>query len=313
MMAKNQSSPAKNWCFTWNSPTAERSAQQLVEEIQKAFDCTYVVAGLETAPTTGQRHLQGFLVLASKKRLTALKRVKCMNGAHWEVARGSPQQNRVYCTKESDWFETGELPVEKGKRVDISAIREMVDAGANFKEVLKATTSYQSAKMAQLLIEHRDPPRREGPPTVIWCHGETGSGKSRWAHHGHEGAYLAPGTKWFNGYCGQEVAIFDDFRAGDMPFNLLLRLLDRYPLQVETKGGFAHWYPKKIILTTSLPPELAYGGAPQEDMRQLLRRITEVKAFPLPPDEEAALTLLETAAKSNPEKPLQSEVTRIVP
>lgn len=298
---------AKHWCWTWNQPTEGKSAKELVEEIHAAFGADYTVGGLEKAPSTDHKHLQGYFCLPSKKRITALIKIKQM---HFTVARGTAEQNKTYCSKEGDWFETGEIPVEKGKRVDIAQIRKMVDEGANMKQVLKVASSYQSAKMAQLLIEHRDPPRRDSPPEVIWCHGPTGSGKSRWAHHGHEGAYLAPGTKWFNGYAGQEVVIFDDFRAGDMPFNMLLRVLDRYPLQLETKGGFTHWYPKKIIITTSLPPDLAYGGAPQEDMRQLSRRITEVKAFPLSEEEEAALILQEVNSEKFAKSVKRSEMIR---
>lgn len=294
-----QAAPAKHWCFTWNSPTEGKSAKELVEEIHEKFGTEYVVAGLETAPTTGQRHLQGYLCLSTKKRLTALKKIKCLEGAHWECARGTPEQNKAYCSKEGDWFETGEMPAEKGARMDMKKIHQMIWVeGKSVADVAALPGSHQGLRYAQTLTEYRAPPKRDGPPTVVWCHGPTGSGKSRWAHHGHDGAYLAPGTKWFNGYSGQEVVIFDDFRGGDMPFNLLLRLLDRYPMQVETKGGFAHWYPKKIIVTTPLTPDLTYGAIPAEDMRQLMRRITEVKAFPLSEEEEAALVLQEVTENS---------------
>lgn len=285
-----QPSPAKNWCFTWNSPTEGKSAKELVQEIAQNFDTQYVIGGLETAPSTGQKHLQGFLILKTKKRLTALKKIDPLKGAHWEVARGSPSENKTYCSKEGRFHEEGEMPetAERG-RADIKEIRKMVNEGKNMAEILQVATSYQSAKMAQLMIEHRAPPKRANAPTVVWCHGETGSGKSRWAHSLHPDAYLAPGTKWFQGYVGQKVAIFDDFRASDMPFNMLLKVLDRYPLQLETKGGFTHWYPEKIIITTPLSPEYTYGAIPQEDMRQLLRRITEVKAFPMSADEALAV------------------------
>lgn len=293
-----QAAPAKHYCFTLNEIEEGKSAKELVEEIHQAFDAEYTIGGLEKAPTTGHLHLQGYLALKTKKRITALIKIKQM---HFIVARGSPEENKKYCSKEGDWFEAGEIPVqERGKRNDMKKIHQMVWVeGKTVAEVAAMPGSHQGLRYAQTLSELRPPPRRTEPPQVIWAHGPTGSGKSRWAFHGHEGAYVAPGTKWFNGYQAHEIVIFDDFRAGDMPFNLLLRLLDRYPMQVETKGGFTHWCPKKIIITTSLPPDLAYGGVPQEDMRQLVRRITEVKAFPLSEEEEAALVLQEVKTLKN--------------
>ena len=140
------------------------------------------------------------LQLQKAKRLTALKKVKCMEGAHWEVARGTPEENRTYCSKEGDWFEFGELPGAKGKRNDMKRIHQMIwKEGKSVKDVAAEPGSHQGLRYAQTLAQLRDPPRRSGPPTVVWCHGPTGSGNSRWAHHGHEGAYLAPGTKWFDG------------------------------------------------------------------------------------------------------------------
>lgn len=38
------------------------------------------------------------------------------------------------------------------------------------------------------------------------------------------------GQLWFDGYCGQEVVVFDDFRPWWCRFDYLLRLLDRYPM-----------------------------------------------------------------------------------
>jgi len=54
MPSNPQPSPAKSWCFTWNSPTENQSAKELVEEIHELFEAQYVIGGLETAPSTGQ-------------------------------------------------------------------------------------------------------------------------------------------------------------------------------------------------------------------------------------------------------------------
>lgn len=64
----------------------------------------------------------------------------------------------------------------------------------------------------------------------------------------------APNSKgaqlWFDGYLGESVAVFDDFRPWWCRFDYLLALLDRYPIRVPVKGGFVNWIPEIIIITT---------------------------------------------------------------
>ena len=47
-------------------------------------------------------------------------------------------------------------------------------------------------------------------------------------------------SKWWDGYCQEEHVVLDDF-YGWIKFDEMLRLLDRYPLLVETKGGTTHF------------------------------------------------------------------------
>lgn len=86
-------------------------------------------------------------------------------------------------------------------------------------------------------------------PLVLWFYGPTGTGKTRRAVEiGEEfGGYWMSGQnlQWFDGYQTLEtpVAIIDDFRKDFCTFHYLLRLFDRYPLNVPVKGGFVAWRP----------------------------------------------------------------------
>ena len=123
-------------------------------------------------------------------------------------------------------------------------------------------------------------------PTVYWYHGATGTGKTKRAYEvaleladGDGDIWWANGSlKWFDGYDGHSVAILDDFRPDWAKLWFMLRLLDRYPMRVEVKGGFRQWVADHIFITCPKPPEECYLEA-GEDIDQLLRRVTIVKEF----------------------------------
>jgi len=109
-------------------------------------------------------------------------------------------------------------------------------------------------------------------------YGEPGTGKSRTAKEicetrGYQIYYKSRGD-WWDFYNGQEAVIIDDF-YGWLKYDELLRLTDRYPLIVPTKGGFTEFMAKLIIITTNKPIDSWYTGHWYDDTakRALLRRI----------------------------------------
>ena len=95
---------ANSWTFTLNNYTEADCAavQALVPE------ATYIVCGKEVGEK-GTPHLQGYVKMVSTRTLSSMK--KKLPRAHFEVAGGSAAQNRVYCTKESEWLEEVSVPL----------------------------------------------------------------------------------------------------------------------------------------------------------------------------------------------------------
>jgi hypothetical protein len=88
--------------------------------------------------------------------------------------------------------------------------------------------------------------------------------------------------RWFQGYSGQKYVILDDVRAEDVGFNQLLRLLDRYPMQVEVKGTSVNWVASHIWITSPLTPQALFSGfcGPNDDnIAQLERRLTSITSL----------------------------------
>lgn len=110
------------WCFTIN---AAQDAVDFPDPIPWDPDMfVYLIHGKEVGGETGRRHLQGFMVLKTKKTLTAVKRLHAT--AHFEVARGTSMQAADYCKKEGDFQENGQLPVER-QRTDLMATVNALD------------------------------------------------------------------------------------------------------------------------------------------------------------------------------------------
>lgn len=100
-----QCSAAKHWTFTFFIVNLDVGPWVQWVHSLRPYVAGYV-AGLETCPTTGRKHIQGYLEFKSKKRpMPMLSEV--LPGAHWEVARGNRDQNREYCTKEGDFESWG--------------------------------------------------------------------------------------------------------------------------------------------------------------------------------------------------------------
>lgn len=180
------------------------------------------------------------------------------------------------------------VPAQPGKRKDIDSVRDLVKSGANMREVAEVATSYQSLRCGELLFKYFEK-KRNFKPEVRWYHGSTGGGKTRSVMEEFPDCWLSgKDGKWFDGYDGDEVVCFDDFRKDFCHFSVLLRLLDRYPFRIECKGGSRQLLAKVMIITCPWAPDVLYGNRSDEDIGQLLRRIDSIRLFGdvVPPPKE---------------------------
>jgi len=245
----------------------------------------------------GTPHLQGACIIGSQWSFSKLKTLTGFNRAHIEVMRGTPSDSRTYCSKEdSSAFEVGELPTQ-GKRNDIHNAVIRIRGGENLRQLasdenggVAVVKFYKGLTTLRSLLR----PPRNSPPVVIWLYGPTGSGKTRCAMECARrintdsnvpgcDIWLSSGDlRWFDGYDGQQCVVLDDFRAKLVKFCFFLRLLDRYPVRVEFKGGFVEWEPRFIFITCPYSPDECFSTRKEhvpEDIAQLSRRISYVFEF----------------------------------
>ena len=245
----------------------------------------YLVYQLEKAPTTGQLHLQGYV--AFKKRTTLKTAGSAISThAHFTSARGTPAQNKAYCTKadrlQGPW-EFGSLPAGHGHRSDLDSACKAIASGASASSLATtAPTTYvhYHRGLKALEFELRPSPKwREIVCHVLW--GKTGVGKTRTAFEstsaGEPSPYFVKGNaQWWDGYTGQDSIIFDDF-YGQVSFAEMLRLCDGYPKDVPIKGGFAAAQWTKIWFTSNVHPDQWWKGAeiPSDARDGFMRRLLD--------------------------------------
>lgn len=236
----------------------------------------YLVYGKETAPGTGTPHLQGYVEL--DRRITFSVARELVPGAHIESRRGSAQQAADYCKKDGDFHEQGTITAP-GTRTDLKAACALVTGGGSLRRVCEdhpETFVRYHRGLAALRLHLAA--KRNTVPTVNVLYGLTGTGKSRTAREMTTDPYVwGPELgHWWDGYDMHTDVIMEEFR-GQLPFGLLLRLLDRYDCQVQVKGGSMQFMATNIVITSPIHPRDWYTQLSDQDKYdQLARRITRI-------------------------------------
>lgn len=268
---------ARNWCFTLNNWT-ENEYTALKHWCQQSQQVSYAVLGKETGEESHVEHIQGYLELNGARTLQWVKRQPGLRRAHAEPRRGSGLDAAAYCQKDGDFWQTGQLK-EPRKRSDLIEIQSHLDDGRSLKWIARNYFSkwcqYGRRFEAYVALQRSIPRQWKSWVNVIY--GRSGVGKTRFVYqqHADDDVWVYPGQSWFDGYKGQPVALFDDYR-GDMDISLLLRVLDRYPMVVPVKGSHQNWCPRRIYITSNLMPEMWYPDLDSETQIAFRRRLNRV-------------------------------------
>lgn len=253
--------------------------------------------------TSGTPHYQGYLELVQPRRLGWIKE-RLGAQAHLEKRKGRANQAILYCMKESGWSQSPSLNIrlcskvlygfgETWDELKVSSEKSLTSMMKNKERLETMRTKlvngnneidianddfdlwvrhYRAFERYKLLIT---PPRDHNVDVTVIL-GPTGTGKSKWAFEKDKNGYWKQRSQWWCGYAGQETVVIDEF-YGWLPFDLLLRICDRYPLLVETKGGQVQFVGKHIIFTTNKEPASWYKNV---YFSSFIRRVTSWKYFP---------------------------------
>lgn len=255
-----------------------------------AAKCSYLCFQPERGEGTGTPHLQGFVCFEVRKKMSTVQNLLGRGvKLHLEVPKGTPQQNRDYCSKPETrddgagfgFHERGDLPppLAPGKRNDLLAVKEKLDAGEHLWSISQSDPTLYGTILrnhrALSTYETHVAKQRDYPTALHIFEGSPGTFKSNAAFKWPSPYTLEQGNSgtWFDGYEPNvhESVILDEFHGGVMPYTTLKKLADRYPMMVETKGGRVIFRGKRIVITSNIAPT---GWYPKYPFDSLERRIT---------------------------------------
>ena len=308
---------SRNWLLTINAhekdglPTI--SMDQISDSIKDLDASADYVFQLERGGKTSYLHYQ-VAILCSRtvfpRRQDVLRHFKAHNvmDAHCEAAIKSGIDVAGYCSKsrtrmgETVWssddfmtsmlsqFHRGKTASRQGSRDDLSAIKDAIDSGMTPTDLLldpmysvlmagqakQYADAYFSASMgAKFSKTLRD-------VKVHYICGKTGSGKTRYVYdrYGFDRVYAADsnGRDPFSFYNFEPVLVLDEFRSS-FAFNVILRMLDRYPYQIDRRyaNRWAAWSEVYILTTYSLSRQ--YPNVLGDERQQLYRRVSDVSVM----------------------------------
>lgn len=223
------------------------------------------------------KHIQGAITFKRAYRLAALK--KLFPSAHWEIAKTNDPEN--YCIKGELLYDV--QPEQRKRSSGLSDARDLLCNGKRLRDV--------AIELPDVYMRHwrglerweqvRSAPTEtyfETRVTVLW--GDSGVGKSRRAREAYPDIYNVAEPEgsvlWFDGYCGQEAILLDDF-YGWIKYHRLLQLLDVYPLRLQVKGGWVERNWKTVIITSNKHPDQWYASMQGKMTPALDRRLHKIE------------------------------------
>ncbi len=274
----NQGPRARRWAFTiFQGNLKEHST--LIEwenaaKVRTYNGVRYMVFQREVATTTQTEHVQGYIHFTGQKYSHQVNSILHTKNTHFEVANGNPADNRAYCTegekrvKGAEVFEYGEIPGNQGSKLQIVAatIKEHGLKRAIEESPQTYITNGRGMRDLDRFYKRAKVENRISRDLCVYVvYGPSGSGKSHFAEHFDPGhTYPFPDINRrerlnIDNYNDERTIVIEDY-DGAISFRTLLRILDIYNVELNTKGDFAPVNWSHVLITANNHPTTWYGN-----------------------------------------------------
>ncbi len=302
---------SRKFQLTFNNPTEHGYDHPRIKTILSEFSGVIYWCMCDEIGEQGTPHTHVYAVFRNSVMFDTLHGK--FYGVHIEQANGSHQENRDYVRKEGKWQvdskhdtnlpdtfeEYGELPPDRSKQeTQAEIIMQMVYAGKSNAEILAEMPtafnklSYIDQARQTILQERFKDAWRKLNVTYLW--GDTGIGKTRsiMDKYGYSMVYQVTNYEHpFDGYKGQAVIIFEEFRSS-LRIDDMLKYLDGYPLMLPCRYADKVACYTEVFIVSNISLEQQYPNIQvdnPETWSAFCRRIHNVKHmtndFALLPDD----------------------------
>jgi len=264
--------PAVDWVFTiW--PQEDCDFDDILGHVNE-WPFKYITYQIEVGDDN-LPHVQGFVQFREKQRLSALKKL-FPTWTEWAKRRGTFYEAQHYAQKPHDGclckfcnglvrfdvnYEYGLPSVEA--QVRYHEIAKTIKNQGLTRAVNRFPEAYLQISRGMEALDNFYCPVRDFQTEVTLVYGQPGAGKTRYAMlgpHPYKLGVYGEGTDFFStSYRPREhkTIVVDDFR-NNWKFGTFCQVCDRYPTEVQTKGGFRQLLPDHIVFTSNLAPHKWY-------------------------------------------------------
>ncbi len=268
---------SRKFLLTINNPVEHGYTHENIKNIICQFPgCVYWCMADEIGEN-GTPHTHVFMAFKNTVMFSTIQRR--FYGAHIDQSKGTVKENRDYVSKSGKWEddkkhetciegtfeEWGELPDERSARQKQSEqVYQMIKDSASNAEIIEMFPSEMNhiqhlENTRQMILEEKyKNVWRDLEVQYIW--GKTGVGKTRFImeKYGYENVFRVTNYKNpFDGYKGQDVIMFEEFRSSLM-IEDMLKFLDGYPVMLPCRFSDKVACFTKVYVVSNIPFEKQY-------------------------------------------------------
>ena len=307
-----RSPSSRKYQLTINNPIDHGFTHDRIKAILSEFHSMIYWCMCDEVGEQGTPHTHIYVVFKNSVMFDTLH--KKFYGVHIEKVNGSNQENRDYVRKEGRWAddakhetnkpetfeEWGELPPDRTKtESQAEQIVQMIRDGMTNAQILEqCPTAYNKMAYIEqtrqtLLEEQYKDTWRDLTVTYLW--GDPGAGKTRsiMEKYGYSNVYRVTNydSHPFDGYKGQDVIVFEEFRSG-IKIQDMLNYLDGYPVELPCRYANKVACYTKVYLISNIALDKQYPNVQAvspETWSAFCRRIHQIEHLTtqfqeLPPD-----------------------------
>lgn len=292
----------RKWLITINNPKEKGYDRERIKAILRSFKkVLYWCMSDEIGIKEQTYHTHIFLVSANGIRFTTMK--NRFDGAHFDACNGSCINNRDYVFKNGKWSNTekedtrvdgtqeewGEIPLERqGHRNDLDDLYDMIRSGMSNFEIIESSPQYMlnldKIERCRQVVQEEKYKNVWRDLQTMYIYGQTGAGKTRsiMELYGYDKVFRVTDYEHpFDGYKGQDVIVFEEFRSS-MRIGDMLNYLDGYPVELRCRYANKVACYTKVYLVSNIPLTDQYRDiqdTQSETWNAFLRRIHSVKIY----------------------------------